>query len=99
MSSAPTAGYVLTSDADGVGTWQSPSSGASGWSIEGNDLHSAVSGNVAIGELSPAAKLDVYDDSGADVLQVHTGTLDVIHAVADVKDAARAVEVGLVTGQ
>jgi hypothetical protein len=68
-----TAGYVLTSDADGVGTWQSISSGASGWSVEGDDLHCAVDGNVAIGEDAPSAKLDVYDDSGADVLRAHSG--------------------------
>ena len=30
------AGYVLTSDANGVGTWQAPEGGGSGWGLTGN---------------------------------------------------------------
>jgi hypothetical protein len=57
-------GYVLTSDAAGLGTWQ-PAGAAvadSDWAFFGANIYSAVPGNVGIGTSSPAAKLDVYGD-------------------------------------
>lgn len=55
-----TDGYVLTSDVLGNATWQAATSGADGdWTIDGNDMYSAVSGNVGIGSTTPVAKLDV----------------------------------------
>jgi len=60
-----TAGYVLTSDASGVGTWQPASSTADGdWTIAGNDMYSGVSGRVGAGANAPTAKFHVY--TGAD---------------------------------
>ena len=55
---SPGSGKVLTSDADGVGSWQN--AGADGdWTISGGDIHTSLSGNVGIGDSTPDAKLDV----------------------------------------
>jgi len=56
------AGYVLTSDANGNATWQA--GGGSGgsdsdWTVSGSNMFSGVSGNVGIGNSSPAYKLDI----------------------------------------
>ena len=53
-------GYVLTSDANGNGTWSPVASGADNdWTIAGNNMYSAVSGNVGIGSSTPSRKLYV----------------------------------------
>ena len=65
LTTAPTTGHVLTSDGDGVGTWQAPTAGSdSDWEISGDNIYSAVSGNVGIGETSPTAKLHVTGNDG-----------------------------------
>lgn len=59
-------GYVLTSDAGGIGTWQAPTGGGSDgdWTISGSDQYSAVSGNVGIGISSAySGKLHVKTNS------------------------------------
>ena len=54
MPTGASGGYVLTSDASGMGTWQAATGGAdSDWTISGDDMYSAVSGNVGIGTTSP----------------------------------------------
>ena len=66
----PGAGKVLTSDANGLATWQAISSGAdSDWTISGNNQYSAVSGNVGIGTNSPNYKLSVATTTGGAVWQ------------------------------
>ncbi|MFO7898263.1 MAG: tail fiber domain-containing protein, partial [Planctomycetota bacterium] len=60
MPTGAAAGYVLTCDADGIGTWQAASGAVdTDWTIDGDDQYSAVSGNVGIGTATPAEKLDV----------------------------------------
>jgi hypothetical protein len=56
---SPAAGKVLTSDGKGLATWQTPFTGDSDWIISGSNMYSGVSGNVGIGTISPAAKLEV----------------------------------------
>ena len=57
---APGAGKVLTSDSAGLGSWQTPSAGVDGdWTISGNNMFSAVSGNVGIGTTSPNEQLEI----------------------------------------
>nr|MBC8186100.1 tail fiber domain-containing protein [candidate division KSB1 bacterium] len=56
-------GRVLTSDANGTGTWTQMSSGSDNdWTVSGNNMYSAVSGNVGIGITNPAKKLDVREE-------------------------------------
>jgi hypothetical protein len=60
LATTPSAGHVLTSDASGIGTWQAPAAGGDGdWTISGNNMFSAVSGNVGIGVTNPGARLVV----------------------------------------
>ncbi len=57
---SPGADKVLTSDASGLATWQTPSATAdSDWQVSGVDMYSLPSGKVGIGTTSPAAKLTV----------------------------------------
>lgn len=54
----PVAGKVLTSDAQGVATWQTPSDGGSNWTVNGSNIY-RPSGYVGIGTTSPTAPLHV----------------------------------------
>nr|MBC8488244.1 hypothetical protein [Bacteroidota bacterium] len=64
MPTGATDGYVLISDANGIGSWALPSSINDGdWVVSGNDLYSAVSGNIGVGTTNPGAKLDVRSAS------------------------------------
>lgn len=61
---SPGAGKVLTSDANGVGSWQTPSVAASGWTDDGDTVRLTTSGDsVGIGTSNPAQKLDVIGDA------------------------------------
>ncbi len=74
MQPGAASGYVLTSDGSGNGTWQSGSGGGDGdWTIAGNDMYSAVSGRVGIGNMSPTAKLEVYNVTIEEALEVKHG--------------------------
>ena len=89
LTTSPTSGYVLTANASGVGTWQAAPAGGGGgggadsdWTISGNDMYSAVSGNVGIGTTTPSGKLGVVgavvitgDVTINSNLTVDTGTL------------------------
>jgi len=61
LTTSPTAGYVLTADGAGTGTWQDLSSTAGPWTLVGNDLYPDSSAyNVGIGTTDPGSfKLDV----------------------------------------
>jgi hypothetical protein len=71
-------GHVLTCNAGGTGTWQAPAALPDGdWTIVGNDMLSAVSGNVGIGMVSPSSRFSVLDNAtgeyGLRVDKVTTG--------------------------
>lgn len=73
LSTGPQVGYVLTSDASGVGTWQPPSTGSIGGSGTANYLpqftgtttlgnsviYQSATGNIGIGTSAPSQKLHV----------------------------------------
>ena len=61
LTTSPTSGYVLTSDASGVGTWQPPGAGSEcGWTDDGTVVRLTTStDSVGIGTANPAAKLEV----------------------------------------
>jgi len=60
---SPGAGKVLTSDAAGLASWQTPSAGAdSDWMVSGADMYSLPGGSVGIGTTTPVAKLEVAGD-------------------------------------
>ncbi len=50
-------GKVLTSDANGVGTWQTVGAAASGWTSTGSNLHNTSLGNIGIGTSTTNGKL------------------------------------------
>ena len=63
MRTGGVAGYVPVSSANGTMTWTDPTTITTAndgdWTISGNNLYSAVSGNVGIGNPSPIARLDI----------------------------------------
>ena len=66
--------YVLTSDVDGIGSWQPAGTGAdSDWTIAGIDMYSGVPGRVGIGLATPTAKLEVYNVTTEEALEVKHG--------------------------
>ncbi len=59
----PGAGKVLTSDADGLASWQTGGAGSdSDWMVAGQNMYSIPDGNVGIGTIAPEGKLHVVDD-------------------------------------
>jgi hypothetical protein len=76
MTPGAASGYVLTSDGSGYGTWQPAGTGADGdWTIAGSDMYSGVAGRVGIGTTLPTAKLEIYNGTAEEALEVkHSGT-------------------------
>ncbi len=57
------AGKVLTSDGDGIASWQTPAAGGSSlWTESGSNVYRA-SGNVGIGTTSPSKSIDIQVSS------------------------------------
>jgi Chaperone of endosialidase len=64
MTTSPTNGYVLQSDASGNGTWVNPTTLSNGnWTTSSTNQYSALSGNVGIGTTAPTSKLDILTTS------------------------------------
>ncbi len=73
LSTLPTDGYVLTSDAAGAGSWQPSGGGDSLWRTSGADIY-FNDGNVGIGTSSPdLGILDVANVAGIDILSNGAG--------------------------
>jgi len=67
------AGQVLTSDANGLASWQTPASGGSLWTQSGNDLY-YNSGNIGIGTTPESLfLLDAYQATTYARLRVRSG--------------------------
>lgn len=91
----PGAGKVLTSDASGLASWQTPAAGGAGglWSVSGNNASSTNSGNIGIGTNNPVAKLDVNGNIRATDVSA-TGNVAAVNAnisgAVDVKGVVTA---------
>ena len=82
MQPGAASGYVLTSDASGVATWQAGGGGSdSDWTIVGSDMYSGVSGRVGIGVAAPTAKLEIYNGTSEEALEVKHGGATVSRVV------------------
>ena len=70
-------GYVLTSDADGVATWQTPTTGSGLWTDVGAETYlTSLTDEVGIGLIAPTAKLHVVGSGGDgdDVIKLFSTT-------------------------
>ncbi len=68
------AGKVLTSDANGSASWQTPTTD-NDWTVAGNDMYSANSGNVGVGTTSPTHELHVeHNEDNAGVMKIQNNT-------------------------
>ena len=62
METGATDGYVLTSDASGNASWQAAGGGDGDWVISGQNIYTALTGNVGIGTTMPGAPLHIVAD-------------------------------------
>jgi hypothetical protein len=70
----PDTGKVLTCDASGLATWQTPVGAPDGdWIMSAGNMFSGVSGNVGIGTTTPGEKLAVYS-SDSDAIRGNTSS-------------------------
>ena len=83
VTTAPADGYVLTSDATGLATWQElPAGGDSDWTVDGDNMYSAVAGSLGIGTSTPGALVNVVTDASDNIVLESTGTTRTVEFVA-----------------
>ena len=84
ITTAPQSGYVLTSDASGIGSWQAPSAGSIGGNGTANYLpkftgtttlgnsvvYESAAGNIGIGTAAPSQKLQIMGTVRANGIQI-----------------------------
>jgi hypothetical protein len=74
---SPGAGKVLTSDASGLASWEEAAGGGGGddgdWVVNGNEIYTALPGNVGIGTSSPGRPLHLFRHSQV-TLKLESGT-------------------------
>jgi len=64
MSTGAVSGHVLTTDASGNGTWQTPAAVSDGdWVISGSEMYANVTGDVGVGVTNPRADFHVQGPS------------------------------------
>jgi hypothetical protein len=64
MTNGATNTYILQSDANGNGTWVSPTTVSnSNWTTSGTNQYNSLSGNVGIGTTTPSVKLDIQSSA------------------------------------
>lgn len=92
LGSSATAGHVLTTDANGVGTWQPASGGGSSlWSVDAEGIN-FQSGNVGIGAASKSANALYVHGTG-------TRTVDLVNAAPSGIASALRGSVSSTTGR
>jgi len=75
LTTAPTAGYLLTSDASGVGTWQTPANDDD-WTVSGNYVYNSTD-SIGVGTATPSNPLTVSGNADfTDSVGIGTATPD-----------------------
>jgi hypothetical protein len=97
MTTSPSAGYVLTSDGSGVGTWTDVSGTAGPWTLIGDDLYpDSTSYNVSIGASDAGtAKLYVSGNVGIGT----TAPTELLDVAGDIRSTTGTIQVGNAANQ
>lgn len=79
---SPAVGKVLTSDADGLASWEPATGGDSDWAIHVDDMYAIPVGNVGIGTPSPDTKLTVESTAQGIKSTTSLDTGRAVHGIA-----------------
>ncbi len=69
-------GYIPVSDANGTMVWTDPTTIATDddWTVSGNDIYNANTGNVGVGTANPTSKFEVNGDIEISGSRLHVGS-------------------------